>query len=118
MGNRRGRTKDTRDKMVYAHMAVQTEAFSIPGLSTIEKTLKSKFASQMKKIGCAVVKIMRPPMDRMLRSALGSATGGISVGINYATRGITGVASMFGIGKGPTDIIQWGEDQIIHYIGC
>merc|ERR1712146_289563 len=49
---------------------------------------------------------------------LAGATGGISTAVNTATRGITGVASMFGIGKGPTDLVQWGEDQVIHYIGC
>merc|ERR1711907_668658 len=92
--------------MVYATPATQMFGMSsIPGFSSIEKSIKSKYGAQIKTVGCAVIKLVRPAADKMIRSALAGATGGI-----------TGVASMFGIGKGPTDLVQWGEDQVIHYI--
>merc|ERR1712188_267085 len=105
--------------MVYATPATQMFGMSsIPGFSGIEKSIKSKYGAQIKSVGCSVIKLVRPAADRMIRSALAGATGGISTAVNTVTRGITGVASMFGIGKGPTDFVQWGEDQVIHYIGC
>jgi len=57
-------------------------------------------------------------VDKEIRLALASCTGGISVAVNAGTQIVTGLGGLVGIGPGHTDMVNEADKLVMKAVGC